>query len=69
MYSRAQMAFLVISVFALVGTPISGAIVTSQGGDVYTGAAIFSGIIVLVGTGFTIWAWVVIKAKKGTPWV
>lgn len=50
------------------GTPISGAIITHQNGS-YTGAAICSGVMVMVGSLVLILARVVVVRKKGTPWV
>lgn len=62
------MAFLVISLFALTGTPLSGALITASNGS-YVGAFIFSGIVVLLGSGVLVWAWWVTSRKKGTRWV
>jgi len=66
--SPRQMAFLTISVFALTGTPINGALITASKGS-YVGATVFSGVVVLLGSGFLTWAWWVTSRKKGTRWV
>lgn len=63
-----QMAFLTISIFALTGTPINGALITASNGS-YVGATVFSGVVVLFGTGILVWAREVISRKKGTRWV
>jgi len=65
---RIAMAFLGISLAALVGTPITGAIIASQGGG-YQGAAVFSGVVVLVGSGLVAASRVVLGRRKGTQWV
>lgn len=62
------MAFLVISLAALVGTPITGAIISNQDGS-YQGAAIFAGVMVLVGSAFVGAARWCLARRKGTRWV
>lgn len=66
--SPQQMAFLTISIFALTGTPINGALITASNGS-YVGATVFSGVVVLLGSGFLMWAWWATSRKKGTRWV
>ncbi|ORY83513.1 major facilitator superfamily domain-containing protein [Leucosporidium creatinivorum] len=65
---RIAMAFLTISIFALTGTPLSGALITASNGS-YVGAVVFSGVVVLLGSAFLVWAWWVTSRKKGTRWV
>ncbi|BGP17967.1 hypothetical protein JCM10213_003974 [Rhodosporidiobolus nylandii] len=65
---RTATMFLVISITGLTGTPISGAIISSQNGS-YTGAAVFSGVVVLVGSCFNAAAWWSASKEKGTKWV
>ncbi|KAK4703975.1 hypothetical protein P7C70_g2241, partial [Phenoliferia sp. Uapishka_3] len=50
------------------GTPISGAIITSQNGS-YDGAAYCSGAMVLAGTGTILAARQLMVRRKGTQWV
>jgi hypothetical protein len=54
--------------FLTQGTPISGAIITSQNGS-YVGASIFAGVTVLVGSCFNAASWWVVSREKGTRWV
>jgi hypothetical protein len=53
---------------SIQGTPISGAIITSQNGS-YIGASIFAGVTVLVGSCFNAASWWVVSREKGTRWV
>ncbi|GAA5856087.1 hypothetical protein JCM8547_002973 [Rhodosporidiobolus lusitaniae] len=62
---RLATMFLIISLTALTGTPISGAIISHQDGS-YTGATIFSGVTVLVGSCFNAASWWANRAEKGT---
>ncbi|BGP41701.1 hypothetical protein JCM10449v2_005692 [Rhodotorula kratochvilovae] len=67
---RMAMAFLMQSGTALVGTPITGYIISyipGQGG--FTGAAVYSGVVVLVGCSLILTARMVVARRKGTPWV
>ncbi|GAA5981891.1 hypothetical protein JCM11641_001933 [Rhodosporidiobolus odoratus] len=65
---RTAVMFLVISVAGLTGTPITGAIISSQNGS-YVGASIFSGVIVLVGSCFNAASWWSNSRERGTKWV
>ncbi len=51
-----------------VPAPITGAIISSQGGS-YQGAATFAGVMVFVGTGFVGASRVVLGRRRGTQWV
>ncbi|GAA6030283.1 hypothetical protein JCM8097_009027 [Rhodosporidiobolus ruineniae] len=64
---RTAVMFLVISIAGLTGTPITGAIISREGG--YVGAACFSGVTVLVGSAFNMASWWVVSREKGTKWV
>ncbi|KAK4051788.1 hypothetical protein OIO90_004612 [Microbotryomycetes sp. JL221] len=65
---RIAMAFLVVSVAALCGTPINGAIVTANDGS-YVESAIFSGVVVLAGSVVNVGTHYVLRRRKGTFWV
>ncbi|GAA6016417.1 hypothetical protein JCM10207_003854 [Rhodosporidiobolus poonsookiae] len=65
---RTAVMFLVISVAGLTGTPITGAIITSQNGS-YVGACVFAGVCVLVGSCFVAASWWVNSRQRGTYWV
>ncbi|GAA5822315.1 hypothetical protein JCM11251_006298 [Rhodosporidiobolus azoricus] len=62
---RLATMFLVISIAGLTGTPINGAIISKQDGS-YVGAAIFSGVVVLIGTCFNAASWYVNMRQRGT---
>ncbi|GAA5934502.1 MCT family MFS transporter [Sporobolomyces koalae] len=65
---RTATMFLVVSITALTGTPITGAIIVREGGS-YIGAFVCSGVFVLVGTAFIMASWWVVSREKGTRWV
>ncbi|KAM0745702.1 MFS general substrate transporter [Meredithblackwellia eburnea MCA 4105] len=65
---RIAMAFLLVGFAALTGTPISGAIITHQKGS-YVGAAVCSGVMVLVGSVLVAVARQLMVRKKGTQFV
>ncbi|GAA5913172.1 MCT family MFS transporter [Sporobolomyces salmoneus] len=62
---RTATMFLVISITALTGTPITGAIIVREGGS-YIGAFICSGVFVLVGSLVNVASWWVVSKDKGT---
>ncbi|GAA5838357.1 hypothetical protein JCM11251_004913 [Rhodosporidiobolus azoricus] len=62
---RMATACLIIAIAGLTGNPICGAIIAAQGGS-YTGAVAFSGVTVLVGSGFIAASWRVISRERGT---
>ncbi|GAA5842506.1 hypothetical protein JCM3766R1_002613 [Sporobolomyces carnicolor] len=64
---RTATMFLVISITALTGTPITGAIIVREHG--YVGAFVCSGVFVLVGSLFNAASWWVVSREKGTKWV
>lgn len=53
---RLGLAWGIVSIFALFGPPISGALISNYGGGAkgYEMAGMFSGVIVLAGTVFTV---------------
>ncbi|KAM0747067.1 MFS general substrate transporter [Meredithblackwellia eburnea MCA 4105] len=65
---RIAMAFLMVGFAGLTGTPISGAIITHQKGS-YVGAAVCSGVMVLVGSGLVAVARLVMVRRKETQFV
>ncbi|GAA5860140.1 hypothetical protein JCM1840_002787 [Sporobolomyces johnsonii] len=65
---RTATMFLVISVTALTGTPITGAIIVQENGS-YIGAFVCSGVFVLVGSLLNAASWWVVSRQKGTKWV
>ena len=81
---RMAMSFAVVSVAALVvrtssivstacsrgeqGTPISGAIVTSQRGS-FVGAAVYSGVLVVAGAVSMFVARLIMVRRVGSQWV
>ncbi|BGP17968.1 hypothetical protein JCM10213_003975 [Rhodosporidiobolus nylandii] len=67
---RMAMSFLIQSITALTGTPIAGYIISlhpEQPG--YTGAAIYSGLVVLLGVSLIGVARHLVSKRRGTPWV
>ncbi|KAK4047604.1 hypothetical protein OIV83_005262 [Microbotryomycetes sp. JL201] len=65
---RIAMAFLFVSPFALTGTPIAGAIVSSSNGS-YVGAACFSGAVCIIGSLVNVGTHIALQKRKGTFWV
>ncbi|GAA5996082.1 hypothetical protein JCM5350_007006 [Sporobolomyces pararoseus] len=65
---RTATMFLIISITALTGTPITGAIIVRENGS-YIGAMCCSGVFVLVGSVFNAASWWVVSREKGTKWV
>ncbi|GJN92721.1 hypothetical protein Rhopal_005757-T1 [Rhodotorula paludigena] len=65
---RTATMFLIVSVAALTGTPISGAIISRSNGS-YVGAFVCAGCFVMVGSCFNAAAWWVVSREKGTRWV
>lgn len=62
--TRMGMVFTIVSFAALTGSPISGAIISAQGGK-YVGAQVFSGTSMLLATVFITAARVVRTRKMG----
>ncbi|SGY25102.1 BQ5605_C018g08581 [Microbotryum silenes-dioicae] len=62
---RIAMAFLAVSLFALTGTPIAGAMVARENGS-YVGATIFSGVMIIAGTCVNGVTWSLMSKRKGT---
>ncbi|BGP41700.1 hypothetical protein JCM10449v2_005691 [Rhodotorula kratochvilovae] len=65
---RTATLFLIVSIAALTGTPITGAIISRSGGS-YVAALCCAGAFVLVGSCFNAAAWWVVSREKGTRWV
>ncbi|TNY17225.1 major facilitator superfamily domain-containing protein [Rhodotorula diobovata] len=65
---RTSTLFLVVSVAALTGTPITGAIISRSDGS-YVAAMCVAGSLTLVGSCFNAAAWWVVSREKGTRWV
>ena len=65
---RTATMFLIISVAALVGTPITGAIISRSDGS-YVAAMCFAGGLTLVGSCFNAAAWWVVSRETGRFWV
>ncbi|KPV72358.1 uncharacterized protein RHOBADRAFT_18141 [Rhodotorula graminis WP1] len=65
---RTATMFLIISVAALVGTPITGAIISRSDGS-YVAAMCVAGSLTLVGSCFNAAAWWVVSREKGRFWV
>ncbi|GAA5853637.1 hypothetical protein JCM5353_004829 [Sporobolomyces roseus] len=65
---RTATMFLVVSVTALTGTPLTGAIIVHENGS-YIGAFCASGVFVLVGSAINAASWWVVSREKGTKWV
>ncbi|EPQ56604.1 MFS general substrate transporter [Gloeophyllum trabeum ATCC 11539] len=63
---RIGMSFFVVGFGGLFGSPVIGAIIARQGGGTYWGAAVFSGIVCLIGTAFLVWARQRQVAKTGS---
>ncbi|GAA6020788.1 hypothetical protein JCM11491_004651 [Sporobolomyces phaffii] len=67
---RLAMNFLAQAPFALVGTPMSGGIISIYPGQKgYTIAACVAGGLVLVGSLGIAIAWSMVSKQRGTPWV
>ncbi|SCV73621.1 BQ2448_6051 [Microbotryum intermedium] len=62
---RIAMVFLIVSLFALTGTPIAGAMVAMEKGS-YVGATIFSGIMIIAGSCVNGVTWWIMSRRKGT---
>ncbi|GAA6048322.1 hypothetical protein JCM3770_000948 [Rhodotorula araucariae] len=65
---RTATLFLIVSIAALTGTPITGAIISRSNGS-YVAAMCAAGAFVLVGSCFNAAAWWVVSREKGTRWV
>ncbi|GAA5981894.1 hypothetical protein JCM11641_001934 [Rhodosporidiobolus odoratus] len=67
---RLAMSFLAQSITALTGTPIAGYIISLHPGQSgFTGAAIYSGVVVLLGVALIALARFTVSKRRGTPWV
>ncbi|KWU42506.1 MFS general substrate transporter [Rhodotorula sp. JG-1b] len=64
---RTSLLFLFVSIFALTGTPISGAILSRD--PSYKSSLFSSGAFVLVGSVLNAATWWVVSKEKGTRWV
>lgn len=65
---RIGMVFTIVGFAVLIGAPIQGAIITAAGGS-YIGAQIFSGISLLMGSGFLVAAKIMKSKKRGKSWL
>ncbi|POY76556.1 hypothetical protein BMF94_0397 [Rhodotorula taiwanensis] len=64
---RTSLLFLAVSLFALTGTPISGAIL--QHDPSYKGSMFCAGSFVILGSFLNAATWWVVSKEKGTKWV
>ncbi|EFX03873.1 major facilitator superfamily transporter monocarboxylate [Grosmannia clavigera kw1407] len=65
---RMGMVFTINSFATLTGSPIAGAIISSKGGS-YTGAQVFTGVTLLVGTCFIFAAKMVLSRQHESGWM
>jgi MFS family permease len=65
--TRMGMTFTIVSFAVLTGNPIAGQIIARLDGE-YWGAQVFTGISILVGSGFIIAARVAKQRRLGSGW-
>ncbi|KZP00819.1 MFS general substrate transporter [Calocera viscosa TUFC12733] len=69
MGARMGLAFALVGVAALVGTPIDGALVGNGPDYVWWKAIVFSSIVMLAGCGFGLVGGILLAKKRGKRWV